>query len=529
MNLRTSRAHLARPTRTAVASAAAVALGLTLAAAPAQAAGETDAAVSWVDSQLVDGLVVNQAFGSPDVGLSIDAGLLALEQGDDDLAQRVYAAVVPAIDGGDFPYSGGGVAGGEGEVYVNAIAKAARFVQLAGGDARDVNGRDLIADLEVLTDDATGRIADQSQFGDFANIFGQSFAATALTAAGSDEAAQALAFLLDQQCPAGGFREGLGNEDTGATCTDDAEASVDGTGLAVQLLAPLDLAAAERSAAADWLETAQSVDGGYGAQDGQNTNSSGLAAYALALEDRDEAAARAADFVRGLQVRAPGVCTDEDAGAVAFNRAGFDGQKLDGITTETVDQFVRATAQASLGLDYVSDPSADLTAVAPRAYVRARSLQPVLVSGLASRDTVCVSNGGFGVDEVAGIDGTSTVRVTTGPGTATRTYEVADTYGRTTEVTMNVLGPTSLTVRAPFRKRQGTKMRVTATGLAAGEIAKLFVSRGDVRTAYANRDGRVVFRGVDVARKPGKRKYVVRGKFSRTRKGSDVVRILPSR
>ena len=522
----------ARRARTIAASAAAAALGLSLAAAPAQAGGESDAAVSWVDGQLVDDLALSP-FGGSDVGLSIDVGLLALAAGDNELAQRVYVAVTDAYDTGDFPYVGAGTPGGGGEAYVNAIAKLARFVQLAGGDPRDVDGRDLIADLEALTDDASGRIADQSEFGDFASTIGQSFAVAALSAAGSDEADAALAYLLDQQCDAnGGFRPSLGAVGAvgdAAGCTNGFEAGLDATAFVVQLLAPLDLAPAATSAAADFLERLQDPNGGNYSNGSDNTNTTGLVAYALSLEGRDDAATVAADFVRGLQVRAPGACTDADEGAVAFDRAAFNAQKLDGITADTRDQFVRATAQAGLVLDLVSEPTEQLVADAPTEYVRARSLQPVLVRGLASRDTVCVSIGRFGVDEVTGIEGSTTVRVTTGPGTAVRTYEVADTYGRTTEVSMRVLGPKTLTVRAPAQRVRGSKMRVVARGLAPGEKATLFVSRGDTRTQFANRDGRVEFRGVDVVRKPGNRRYVVRGKFSRIRKGSDVVRVLRSR
>ncbi|QWC85508.1 hypothetical protein KLP28_01620 [Nocardioidaceae bacterium] len=521
MTPRTSR----RAARTAFVGLAAAALGGSLLAAPASAAGETDAAIAWADSQLVDGLVVNQQFDFTDVGLSIDVGLLALAAGEDQVAQRVFDAVVPQIEN----YVGGGEAGGDGEVYASSVAKAARFVQLAGGDPTDVSGRDLITDLEVLTDDETGRIGDQSEFGDFAAVIGQSFAAAALAAAGSPEAERALSLLLDQQCPGGGFRAGLGGGDAGATCTDDDLANVDSTALAVQLLAGADIAAEARAAAAGWLTEEQSADGSYAELGAENTNSTGLAGYALALEGREAAATRAADYVRGLQVRAPGVCTDPDEGAVAFDRAGFDTQKLEGISESSVDQFLRATAQAGLSLGAASDPTSDLTATGPSRYVRAQTLQPVLVSGLASRDTVCVSNNGFGIDEVAGIDGTSTLRVTTGPGTATRTYTVEDTYGRTSEVSMDVLGRTRLDVTTPDRRRKGAKMRVVATGLAPGEQASLVVSRGDRRTASANDAGRVVFRGVDVARPAGTRTYVVRGEFGRIRKGSDTVRVLRAR
>ena len=44
----------------------------------------------------------------------------------------------------------------------------------------------------------------KSQYGDYANGFGQAWAVRGLTLAGSDEAASARDFLLGQQCDAGG-------------------------------------------------------------------------------------------------------------------------------------------------------------------------------------------------------------------------------------------------------------------------------------------------------------------------------------
>ena len=69
--------------------------------------------------------------------------------------------------------------------------------------------------LEALTADSApiaGRITDVSTKDDvpdgqdYANTLGQAFAAYALTKAGSSEAANAVSFLLKQQCSNGGFR-----------------------------------------------------------------------------------------------------------------------------------------------------------------------------------------------------------------------------------------------------------------------------------------------------------------------------------
>ena len=68
------------------------------------------------------------------------------------------------------------------EAYAGAIAKLGLTTTLAGLDPHAVGGTDLVATLEGLEAD-TGRYRDQSAYGDFSNVLGQSFGLLFLDAA----------------------------------------------------------------------------------------------------------------------------------------------------------------------------------------------------------------------------------------------------------------------------------------------------------------------------------------------------------
>ena len=138
-------------------------------------------AADWITTQLTGGIAQGD-FGA-DVGLSIDAGLALDSFGRDADA----AAVADGIGGrlvtsADVPY--GYVSADEYDFeapydfkqvgyYANATAKAAAFAGRVGRDPRTAYAAvDLVAQLETLTDDATGRIADDSFYGDYATLVG---------------------------------------------------------------------------------------------------------------------------------------------------------------------------------------------------------------------------------------------------------------------------------------------------------------------------------------------------------------------
>ena len=108
------------------------------------------------------------------------------------------------------------------ESYAGPLAKAATFARVAKGNPTSYGGINLITRLEERTADVpadptkepqaaafAGRIFDKSEFGNYANVVGQSYAVRALTLARSTEAAAARDFLLKQQCASGYFRAEL--------------------------------------------------------------------------------------------------------------------------------------------------------------------------------------------------------------------------------------------------------------------------------------------------------------------------------
>ena len=253
---------------------------------------------------------------------------------------------------------------------VVAVGSALRSIAslLVGGDATDVDGTDLVAQLEGVTTDegpSAGRIVDQSAFGDYANTIGQAFAAVALSRSGSDEAGGAVSFLLQQQCEAGYFRLPLtADADAEDQSCDAAEGqpSVDTTALVLNQLLELDATedvTAAIDAAAAWLGGLQKDNGSFGTGvqgEGSNTNSTGLAGWALASVGSCGKARQAARWVKKLQVagKHSDTALADEVGAIAFNRAAFTAGKTEGITVETRDQWRRAATQAAPSLQNLS-------------------------------------------------------------------------------------------------------------------------------------------------------------------------------
>lgn len=350
----------------ALTGTAALALG-TIAPAEAARAGvrEEKKAVQWLAGELGEGdLLVNEQYDFTDVGLSIDAGLaLKGAERKGAVARGIAAAAAEQVtsytQGGEFD---------EGAVYAGATAKLAAYTVLTGGDATDVGGTDLVAQLEGVTTDegpSAGRIVDQSAYGDYANTIGQSFAAVALSRAGSAEADAAVSFLLQQQCEEGYFRLPLtaDAEAEDQTC-DGAEGqpSVDTTALVLNQLLEVEGGAdvtAAVDAAAAWLGSVQKDNGSFGTGvdgEGANTNSTGLAGWALGAVGSCGKARKAARWVKKFQVASKHSETqlDQEIGAIAFDRAAFKAGKADGITVETRDQWRRAATQAAPSLENLS-------------------------------------------------------------------------------------------------------------------------------------------------------------------------------
>ncbi|WBB80389.1 LPXTG cell wall anchor domain-containing protein [Micromonospora sp. WMMD882] len=326
------------------------------------------AAASWLAGEYADGALPGP-FGGQDWGLTVD-GLLALAATGVDTptrqaATRQVAAHVRSYNS----YDDYGI---EGFTDGGATAKLLYAASAVGADPTDFGGYDLRAETLSLvagadTGHQRGRITSRTTADsgpDASNTFDQSFAVLGLVRSGGAPP-ETVDFLVRQQCAAGGFRLYPDTASGPSPACDeqpDAVLDVDSTAMATQAL----LAAAEDGATGaadaarrgvDWLVTRQHADGSFGGSGptvGANANSTGLAGQALAAAGRDAEAARAAGALTALQLTtATGGAAAADAGAVAYDTAGFTAAVTAGIADTGRDQWRRATAQAVLGLAQV--------------------------------------------------------------------------------------------------------------------------------------------------------------------------------
>jgi len=284
------------------------------------------AAASWLAGRFVDGNHLETVFdgtGYPDQGLTADAVLAFDGVG---VAQDLAVAATDWLaepDNVSF-YAGNGTT----DSYAGPLAKLALVAIAQGADPTDFGGVNLIDDLQARQADS-GRFSDLSGFGDFSNAITQSLAVISLLRAGED-AADGAGYLAAAPCDDGGFP--LQFEQP--TCA----SQVDATGFAVQAMLAADL---DASAALDYLEGAQQPSGGFG-DSGlggvANANSTALAAQALRVGGRTDAADGAVEYLLSLQVGCDGP-TDQ-RGAIRYDDAGSGDTQ-------------RATAQGLLGLSGV--------------------------------------------------------------------------------------------------------------------------------------------------------------------------------
>ncbi|MDN4160511.1 hypothetical protein [Nocardioides abyssi] len=536
--------HLARRTGALLAVTALGAAGLvaspgaaTAAPVPGADPAPTTAAAGWLAGQLEGGLLTytSGGFETTDVGLSIDTALALREVGGQDAAvTAVRDAVAAGLDG----YISGDAFGDPGSTYSGAAGKALVLATATGGDPEAFGGTDLVARVESVTDDATGRTADVSQYGDYANTLGQSFAARGLAAAGSPEAAAATDFLLDQQCEAGFFRQAFSDADAAdQTCdgTDGAVPSVDATATAVLNLLARDDAADEAIAdavdrAAAWLASAQRPGGAFGADDQietPNANSTGLAGWALGLAGNAEPAERAAAWLRAHQLTNVGACTPfraADVGAVAYDDGALAGARKDGVTTGTEGQYLRATAQALPALQWAPDRGMyGVVEIDRTRTVRAGKKVRVQFLDFGPGSKVCIALGKQRRLSDVGFTGLASVDLTMPRGTAKRTVTATAEDGSTLRRTYQVLDATRLKVTAKKQRvARGAVQVVKVRGLTAREPVRVLVAGRTVDTGQANAKGRFTARFK--AAGSGRTTVAVQGRFG-NRKGTATYRV----
>lgn len=353
--------RLVRP----VAALATGALLTTTLAAPARADRADDAA-GWLESQLTGAIVHNDQFDFDDYGLTLDFGFGLQAIGRDDTVQAISDEMSGFVES----YTTGVDFGQPELVFAGSLAKLTSFVQASGANARAYGSANLVTRLNdriLGKAPVRGRLRDKGA-DDYTNTIGQSFAARALARAGSRKADQTIGFLLRQQCDAGFFRLTLAGQGAAKQDCDQAPKGQRAPDTDVTALTVLNLRAmpAEyrtrpvRQAMADaisWLRKRQKADGSFGggtSTEGSNTNSTGLAGWVLGAAGVCRPAARAARWVRGLQVAdATGTSLDGEDGAIAYDATGYAAGEDGGISVEERDQWRRATAQAAPVLRYL--------------------------------------------------------------------------------------------------------------------------------------------------------------------------------
>src|SRR6478735_3540426 len=417
--------HSLKPIRSAAVALSTAALTAGVLAAPpasaeptpalrsAKAAVNTDStpstiAAEWIAGELRDGLMLGSS--GPDFGLTIDTGMALSTVSN-------QAGTVTAINNSLEPRIAEYVGDGTKESYAGALAKAAAFARVAKKNPTSYGGRNLVTELEQRTADATtgtapdttpnplaGRISDKSEYGDFANVVGQSYAVRALTLANSTEAGTARDFLLKQQCASGYFRLNFDKPATPSqSCTEGvagSEADPDTTALAViNLVESGDKSPAVVGAlakAGTWLADRQRGSGAFRAAapvSKINTNTTALGGYALGLLKNRDAAQKAALWVRKNQPVDKYKCRTaltKDTGAVAYRKDRATGSKTSGIPAEARDEWRRATSQAILGLQFAPASKDKLRIVSVRKQARAGERVQFRVYGLAPSESACL-------------------------------------------------------------------------------------------------------------------------------------------
>ena len=352
--------HLLR-TVAVVAAGAVIATSFTTPAQAAPAADDRSAA--WLERQLTDGLIYNEAFDFNDYGLTADVGLgLDAVGGHRGAVSDIAAALAKNIDNW--------TTGGSRDIYAGSVAKAVVLAQTAERDPRRFRGVNLVKRLNArvsTTAPYKGRVEDRGAE-DYVNTIGQLFAAVGLAEAGSPKAGPVRNFLLKQQCSKGYFRLNFAGKDKQRQGCDAGGKALsapdtDATALAVIALTAMpQRGKAVRNATRDavsWLKQAQKRNGSFGggvSTEASNANSTGLAAWALGDAGACRPAVKAARWVRDLQVNGDvsGTPLAGERGAIAYDRAAMTAAEANGITVESRDQWRRATAQAAPGLTFTS-------------------------------------------------------------------------------------------------------------------------------------------------------------------------------
>ena len=507
-------------------------------------AGPVTAGAGWLSGQLTDGLLSYPTDFGPftDHGLSIDAALGLDAVGGHDATVR---SISDAVGSDREAYVTGEAFGDADSLYAGPAAKALVLAQTAGADPATYGGSDLVDRVEsvVSTDPViAGRLEDRSSFGDYANVLGQAFAASGLTTAGSERAADATAYLLQQQCSEGFFRLDFTKDKTAVDQTCDggkgageSSPDTDATALVILLLQDLGVAPAIEESLAraeSWLLDQQGDDGSFGggtSTEAPNTNSTGVAGWALGERGQVEAAEDAAAWVRGHQTVNVGVCApwaEGALGAIAYDDAALDEGRGDGITDGTVGQWLRASAQALPVLQWApAVGSGGILVVDYFDYFnRAGVNGGMWVSDRVPGETVCAAHRGIRVYRAVQRNGQAGFSLPLPDRTARRTYEVYGADGLLATKTFRTLGELKIPFTLKKRVGKGAKQRLEVRGLERREQVRVTFRGKLVESRRVPKGGSFVVR-FPVTGKVGKAKVKVIGHYPSLRRNAKTFKV----
>ena len=332
-------------------------VGLGSADGAAAASPEATPALAWLAGELdgtADGIFVyDSGFGDfTDYGLTLDA-VLALALGGGHAAQvdasmdAVESSIAEYISHPDF-----GDGNGAGK-YAGSASKALLTEQVAGRPTT-IGSVDLETEVRSAIRGAspssrwTGRV--DADHGDFSNGVTQSLAVLALSRTSGGVPAAVRDFLLEQQCPDGGFRISFDVvkpdftiDEAGSTrgCTTSADSDLDATAFALEALLSIRDDDGVPAAVADAIAFLELP-----ANAATNANTAGLHGQALRAAGETAAADANAAKVKALQLTDPG----PDVGAIVFDADAKAAAPNSTIAPADLSQAWRATAQGVLAL-----------------------------------------------------------------------------------------------------------------------------------------------------------------------------------
>ena len=492
-----------------------------------------EAAGDWLEGQLTDGLIFNPNFGGfTDYGLTVDTGLaLKAIGGHKSKVTEISDALAADID----LYITGDATGDPGSTYAGATAKSAAFALRIGVDPKSYGGVNLISTIKKTLSTkkhSAGRITDTSTFGDFANTIGQGFAVEALSREDSGKADEALDFLLQQQCTDGFFRLSFDPNAKAKDQTCDGgtadESAPDTDVTALVMLNLLRVKNPDKSVtkslkhASKWLHKQQGKSGQFGggpSTEAANSNSTGLAGWALGTYGSCADAAQAARWVAGLQVgaQASGDPLEGDEGAIAYDDAALTLGATDGITDESSDQWRRATAQAAPALRYAAGAAPSLKLKVPSGFVQGGSKAKFKMKNVPDGSRVCLSGRKYD-ESFTGTGDTLKTKVDLAKKTGVYTY-MATSLDGDLKASVSVLGKLDIKFKRDKVVGKGDMQTVAVRGLEDGEKVRVIFGGVKVAKGKADADGKFAAE-FKVTGSKGSKVLNVTGEFPDTRSGS---------